>query len=245
MSVPASSIITTRPVYQSTFDSNHPTYKCCCGSIHVVTGGIIIGILEIFGCISSTIGLIVNRATGVELGNIYAGFIGSLITLIVVALMFVGINKKQHQWIIPHLVLQTLGILGLLICAIQTIIISATLVASTPVHIQENDLIVTRFSHDDARINGQVSTAIVIVLGILLIIAAVLEIWFLIVILKLCRFLRDQAWYLVRQPTQYLQQHVVQTYPAQYGQQQFAQPQNMYPRAQQDDQPPPPYTKLP
>lgn len=46
------------------FDEHDPRYKCCCQSIHVKTGAMIIGIVELVGAFFSFVGATVHATAG-------------------------------------------------------------------------------------------------------------------------------------------------------------------------------------
>jgi len=174
-------VVMTKPVY-STVDDTNPRYRCCCGCMSVVTGAIIIGILEILGALSNIGGLIAQQVQGNTnglQGSIYYGIVGAGITIILVVLLFVGIGKEHHAFVLPHLIFQIIGIILMIIGGIFLVI--TVLCVGIVVSQNGNDSYVAGFTW-----------GIILFAVIALFLAAIFEIWFFVVILKLYRYYKEK-----------------------------------------------------
>lgn len=211
-------IVVQRSAYTG-FDEDQPQYKCCCGCMHVKTGAIIIGVLEILGALANIGGLIgqhvQGKSTGLQ-GSIYYGLVGAGITILVVILLFVGIAQESHPWVIPHLVFQIIGIIALIVGGIILIV----LLAISGAELQNGKIAGIRFDYgtNDVIWDKNVIWGLLIFTIIMLLIIAIFEIWWFVVILKFYRYCRDKK-YSTSSAT------VVQYGNQQYGnQQQISQP---------------------
>lgn len=174
-----SNAVIARP-YTGINDSD-PKYRCCCNAMHVRVGAIIIGVLELLGAVSNLGGASSAAASGRSnfngiQGGPYYGIGSAIVLVIVVTLLFIAIAKENAALVIPHLVVQILAIIGLIIFAICMIILFA--IGSYHVSTSES---------------GTHFTVLVIVLVVVFIISAILEIWFFVVILKLYRYYKEKS----------------------------------------------------
>uniref|UniRef100_A0A915KEM0 Lysosomal-associated transmembrane protein 4B n=1 Tax=Romanomermis culicivorax TaxID=13658 RepID=A0A915KEM0_ROMCU len=174
------------PISAPIFDESQSKYKCCCGCMHSRTGGIIIGILELIAVVVNFAVYASNYAQSESsTGQFVVSLLATSIVAVIVVLLFFGIKKENHNYIIPHLVLQILGIVALAIVAIINIVavcVSSTVVASSDK-------------------NSQTTTAVlltVIAVSIVVLLSAIFQIWFFVVILRLYHFYRDKKSFAVR-----------------------------------------------
>jgi hypothetical protein len=157
----------------------------------------VIGILEAIGLGLNLIGCIWNYA---NLGEIYmvnfiVGIVSAAISILVIGLLFYGLSKQKGSFLIPHLVLQVIGIIFLGIAAVFAIILLVTGGGLLATMIQTE----AKKSGQQQQIDGKVVGGVVIAVGVVMLIgfalAAALEIWFFLVILNCYRFFRDQDAY--------------------------------------------------
>jgi len=106
------------------------------------------------------------------LGGSIAAFV---IVLICVILLFVAICKENHIFLIPHLIMQIAGLIGLIVGIIMVIlsVLGVGLVL--------------------ALLFGGSVIIVASIFCVLLAIVFFLEIWFFVVVLRCYRFFRDQA----------------------------------------------------
>lgn len=127
MTDPTTVVVQTPSAYTG-FNEDHPQYHCCT-CVHVKTGAIIIGVLEILWSLTNIGGLLAQHEqknyAGLD-GSIYYGLGGSTIAILVAVLLFVGAVRESHIWVIPHLVVQVMGIIALFIGGIAAIVVAAT-----------------------------------------------------------------------------------------------------------------------
>jgi len=177
------------------FDPDSPTYRTCC--CHVRTCTIVIGVLNAIGLIAQLIRFCIGNTTStVTYGGatitttettasvgwpLAVSIVSFIIGVIVVILLFVGVSKQHHAFLIPHLVFQIIGIIG----AVVLIIVMAIGAAGLGALSNQSQ------SSDEANVASAVMIACIIVI-VVLIICIGLEIWFFIVVLKCYRFFRDQ-----------------------------------------------------
>lgn len=160
-----------------------PKYKCCCNCMHVRVGAIVIGVLELLGAVSN-IG--VSFKTFGEGGHHkvpgepYYQLVGAVILIIAVVVMFIGIKKENPTLLIPHMVVQVVGIISLAILGIVLICFLA--LGTTAVNQHENI--------DEASAQATIIAFIFIVIA--LFVSALIEIWFFVVILKLYRYYQEK-----------------------------------------------------
>jgi len=107
------------------FNENSKIYKCCCGCCHVRVGAIVIGVLELLYLayeLPLNIYLVMSNeplpATGALTVAIVLHVMMPLAVLISIVLMFVAIGAQKHLLVIPHLVIQVIWMLFLLLAII-------------------------------------------------------------------------------------------------------------------------------
>lgn len=167
------------------FNETDPKYQCCCGSMHVRTGAIIIGVLELIsaflGLVGASIQLTSGSTAGYAMASIISGYISVLLTVIVVGLMFYSMKTERKGFIIPHLVMQILEIIVMAIYAIVAIVMAFI---GGVIIVANND----RNTGSAAAISIGIVIAVLIVLGLCI----AFQFWWFFVILRLYRFYRDK-----------------------------------------------------
>jgi len=165
------------------FDDNAERYRLCC--CHVRIWALIIGVLELIGMLlnlaSSISGYVkgdryttnkdADYSTGTSLAGLIGGIIGFVIGLVVVILFIYGIVKERYKLLIPHIVMQVIGIICLVIAAIAYFVIAGIA---------------------GARRNGGTAAGIIAGSGGAMILAAIFEIFFLYVSIRTYRYLKDK-----------------------------------------------------
>lgn len=142
--------------------NNANDYQTCCGSVHVKTATIGIGIFQL---ILLAISIILTAVVGtkesiyVDNSNLIVNLIFGCILLVILALMFFGVWKKRGNFLIPHLVWSVLSAIG---CVILLI------------------LIFTQYKFDQ-----------VILYFFIIILSMVLHIYFFTVVYKCCMYFYD------------------------------------------------------
>jgi len=116
------------------FDDNSSRYRLCC--CHVRTWAMVIGVVELIGIIIQLISGIVSYAkagrvnlhapgmstfsnfAGQTLGGMIGGIVFFVIGVIAVILLIYALRKEKHLFVIPHLIMQILAIIGAIVMAI-------------------------------------------------------------------------------------------------------------------------------
>jgi len=171
------------------FDDNAQRYRLCC--CHVRTWGLVIGILELIGIVLQVIGSIVSYAMGNSRnsdnyaantpGALAGGIIGFILWVIAVALLLVGIKKEKHLYLIFHLVLQILSIIGCIIYAIIFFVAVGTV-----------STIAYNGNNQNARYAENAAVGAGIGFGVVLLIVAAVEIFFFYAIFRCYKYLKEK-----------------------------------------------------
>jgi hypothetical protein len=151
---------------------------------------LVIGIIELVGLIIQFISGIGSYASGgagktgssygLTLSGVIGGVIGFVIGLIVVILLLYGLNKIKPVFVIPHLVMQIIGIVLLIISAIGYFVMAG---------------IAGSGSNEDFRRQETNRGAVIGVLvgaGFVMLAIALVEVFFFWVILRAYRYLKDR-----------------------------------------------------
>lgn len=177
-------MITATPIYTVGVDERDPRYQCCCGCMHVRTGAIIIGVIELICSVSSLLAVFVSigqgagNRTGLPGTNIY-GPITAIILIVVVIFMFVGIFQEKHTFVLPHLIYQIVGIVCLAIMAVTfVVLLSIGFIA-----------VGSSQGQDKGEALG-VLGSVAVVLTVIFAVYAALELWWFFVVLKLYKYLK-------------------------------------------------------
>jgi len=125
--------------------------------------------------------------------------------LVVIILLFVGLKKQNHKFLIPHLVFQVIAMVIVaiyIIIFIMGIIAGSVVVATSKSTVWRGTFNVTsdddngvpvKFTDEEGAAVGGSVILIASVIGIILCALAIaLEIWFFVVVLRCYRFFRDQ-----------------------------------------------------
>jgi len=145
-------------------------YTCLCGCMHLRTATLIIGALEALSLIIAIISVIVRYSKGTEsLASLIGVILSAIILSAALICLFLAIRRQFPQLLLPHIAVQILAIVGLLIYAI-------VLSAGT----------ITVALHNNS--NDDLSIAIGILVVVLL--ATGVNTWFTLVVAKYYHFLR-------------------------------------------------------
>jgi len=108
------------PLSATHFDDNDKRYRLCC--CHIKTWTLVIGIIELVGLIIEVIVTIATYASGSSGSSSLGGMIFGIIMLIagiaVVLLLIQGVRTIKPNWLIPHMVWQVVTIASSIISAI-------------------------------------------------------------------------------------------------------------------------------
>uniref|UniRef100_A0A914X7L2 DUF7027 domain-containing protein n=1 Tax=Plectus sambesii TaxID=2011161 RepID=A0A914X7L2_9BILA len=169
------------------FDAHDPRFKCCCGSIHVKTGALVVAILM---AIALGLNLISNVVYYNNNNNGSGGFgssiAGALIGGVVCALLFYGIRLERAGFLMPYLILQGIGIVVLTIGAIICFVGAVS-----------NAKFARDFADEWVYNNGDMNgRTVAIVAFISLLITVIIQVWFFWVVYKCYVFFRLQCAYI-------------------------------------------------
>jgi len=149
-------------------------YTCLCGCMHLRTATLIIGALETLALVVSFISVVVRYSNGTEkVGSLVGVIISSIIIAVAVVCLFLAVRRQYPLLLLPHIAIQILGIIGLLIFVIVR---SATAISSA---LHKNDI---------DPYGDTLGTDI----GLLVValIATGINTWFVVVVAKYYHFLR-------------------------------------------------------
>jgi len=161
------------------FNPDSSAYKTCC--CHVRTCTLVIGILELIAITAQFLNTVISGAnsglTGATSGaSIALAVIMFIFGLVVIILLFVGLKKQNHKFLIPHLVFQ---VFAMIIVGIFIVIFILGVVVA------------------ESNSTDEVVAKAVLIAGIIGIVVCALaiafEIWFFVVVLRCYRFFRDQG----------------------------------------------------
>jgi len=168
------------------FDQRKLKYLCCCTTMHVQLGASLIAIFSLCG-------LSINLAYRVTQNQFTAsGIIPLLVGSFAVFTLILGLRLKKEVLLIPYLIVQTLGILAVIVLLILCF---SSLVASTfssNEHTASKDAILSHRSfelkhttnEEDEGLNTQLTI-------IMLLCELLLQIWFLRVVWQAYRYAVD------------------------------------------------------
>jgi len=117
-------------------------------------------------------------------GSLAGTVVGLVVGIIVVVLLFVGVCKENHRFLIPHLVFQ---IIGMILMAVGIVLMALGLAAVTTVGV-----VAAADGGEGGKAVGAGLLIVVIILCIIFGVAIFFELWFFVVVLKCYRFFRDQ-----------------------------------------------------
>uniref|UniRef100_A0A914X474 Lysosomal-associated transmembrane protein 4B n=1 Tax=Plectus sambesii TaxID=2011161 RepID=A0A914X474_9BILA len=170
------------------FNENSPRYMCCCNSIHVKTGTLIIAVLAVIGLLLNFVYYAVVRSHSINL----ASSIGSLVIGgAVVACVFYALRTQRAAFLLPYMILQVVGIF--FIFGLIILCIFALAGAEFPQTVLRQALGEDKISPDIKMIS--------IILIVSFAINIALALWFLWVVYKCFVFFRDQANFAINNTT--------------------------------------------
>uniref|UniRef100_A0A914X971 Lysosomal-associated transmembrane protein 4B n=1 Tax=Plectus sambesii TaxID=2011161 RepID=A0A914X971_9BILA len=170
------------------FNENSPRYMCCCNSIHVKTGTLIIAVLAVIGLVLNFVYYAVVRSHSINL----ASSIGSLVIGgAVVACVFYALRAQRAAFLLPYMILQVVGIFF----SIGLIILCTFALAGA-----EFPQTVLKQALGEEKISPDIKTySIILIVSFAINIA--LALWFLWVVYKCFVFFRDQANFAINNTT--------------------------------------------
>jgi len=150
---------------------------CCC---HVTTCVYVIGAFELVGLLAA----IITAATGPQMPGALPGtIVGFVIGVAVVVAMFFGVAKEQPLLLIPHIVFQSIGFAGLGIAIILLGILAAAAAGGS--------FVASDYGYYYTSGNAAIFIAAIIIL-IVVLIALIIEIVFMVEVVKCFRYLKEK-----------------------------------------------------
>lgn len=149
----------------------------------------IIAVFEMVCLVINVIGAIFSFATGAISASAFAGgLVAPLVAIVVVSLLIAGIQKEKHLYVIPHIILQVRIVLSYLAVAIwslfQILTIIGFIVGSIVVFVLPYTLLAASHAIESLII-------VTAVCGVFMLLFVGLEAFFLYVIIKCYRYLKD------------------------------------------------------
>lgn len=144
--------------------------------------------MELIGIVLNFLGVVVNFSLGTVGNSAFSlgfGILGTVFTILVVILLFYAIFKEKPLFVIPHLIYQVFGIVGLFVGALVTLI---ELASGKRVAYVDTGI----YHHDSTSESFLVYAIIVIVI---LIICALIEIWCFFIVYKFYLYLKEKNLY--------------------------------------------------
>lgn len=208
---------------------NTRRYRCCCGTVHVKRGALVVGTMELLIVSSVLTSLVLvflftnqpAKATNPSTSPattlaprsdsheptrvsyfIFAGIVSvGILYVMCVLLMFVGVRRGNARFVLPHLVAQLLLVLILAACITLSILVLAA-----------GHFVVKRDDPEAKQNDKQEFTAVIV-----LIFSSIFfgfQIWFSNVVYKCYCYLRDRETHLKtfgKMPTRFLQRKPTST----------------------------------
>uniref|UniRef100_A0A914UHV6 MARVEL domain-containing protein n=1 Tax=Plectus sambesii TaxID=2011161 RepID=A0A914UHV6_9BILA len=174
-----------RPRTFPAFDPADQRYTACCRGCHIQTAALVVGFVELLWCVIQVFGLIRNWTIFGSSYIIYflIGMLGVIMLVIVVLMLFYGIKIQSAFWVAPHLFCQVFIII---IAFVAAIIVLLFVIFGQYAGIRG------LVGHDDYQMSDQTTTYFGIALFIFYLIVGLLEVWFLLIVYKLYRYLREK-----------------------------------------------------
>uniref|UniRef100_A0A914X330 Lysosomal-associated transmembrane protein 4B n=1 Tax=Plectus sambesii TaxID=2011161 RepID=A0A914X330_9BILA len=161
------------------FNENSPRYMCCCNSIHIKTGTLIIAILAVTGPVLNFLSTAGRMQSINPDGSISSLVIGGA----AVACVFYALYAQRAAFLLPFMILQAIKIIGFIALIILFIFVLAG--AEFPETVRR-----------EAAGEETISIDIKMIISILIAFYAIIisfSLWFLWVVYKCYVFFRDQA----------------------------------------------------
>uniref|UniRef100_A0A914XA98 Uncharacterized protein n=1 Tax=Plectus sambesii TaxID=2011161 RepID=A0A914XA98_9BILA len=171
------------------FNENSPRYMCCCNSIHVKTGTVIIAILAITELVLKFV--IATGTSGSHITSMARSSGALIIGGAVITCVFYALRAQRAAFLLPYMILLVVGIFW----SVGWIIISFFALAGADFP----QSILRQFIGEDT-----ISTDIKTISSTLIVISAInitLSLWFLWVVYKCFMFFRDQATFEINSTT--------------------------------------------
>ncbi|KAK0424363.1 hypothetical protein QR680_008636 [Steinernema hermaphroditum] len=180
------------PLYDDTFDPNDPRYRCCCNHSHSTTGvRVIAGMLSLTVCLElwhlclTLYWLPVDGSGGSVLTAVFQLLVGVAIAGSVIYALW----KEQAAFLIPYLVLQTVGLAAGAVFLVTFIYISL---------FGDGDMVVTfieaqehHMVDDPPPSKGSIDFTNWMLVGSFTVILAV-QIWLISIVFACWRYFRDK-----------------------------------------------------
>lgn len=200
---PAAATVTAVSVVP--FDEFSPRYRCCCGCCHVRCGAFIIAILQAFELVS-LVSKLGNAANHFDEGASFVSYIPTILSalyfacfVVCVVYLFLGLCKGKSSYLTPMLIM-LLFIIGFYLVVILFVIIVLAAGSDALVDYLMEQLRInegTEYDRDTVKAALKITSIIMV---IALIIGALIEIWWYLII-KACRtYLRDKEDWLLHHP---------------------------------------------
>jgi len=94
-------------------------YTCLCGFMHLRTAALLIGVVEAICVLIALISVIVRYSQGTApVGSLVVVLISAVIAAMALACLFLAIRRQQPPLLLPHIAIQILATIALLILAI-------------------------------------------------------------------------------------------------------------------------------
>ncbi|KHN84904.1 hypothetical protein Tcan_07560 [Toxocara canis] len=190
------------------FDESSDDYRCLCNCFHVKTGALLVGVAEIVMLVFFFVNSLLvfaaqdksyHKATGLSDSFVSGPFIASMIGIgissLVVLLLFIGIARNCAVLLIPHIVVQVLIIIVLLLALIDGIIAFSTnstlfyrLLNAAPFNEHPGTNTVSLDTENSVRVYGTF---------VLYAISFAVECWFIVIIYNCNRYLDERRVYML------------------------------------------------
>jgi len=147
-------------------------YTCLCGCMHLRTAAMVIGAIETTALTIAILSVIIRFAQGNEsVGSLVGTVLSIIVWAAAVVCLFVAITRQYPPLLLPHIVIQILSAIGLVILAI---VLSATTIS------------VALHNYNTKALSYGFGILVVVLL------ATGLDTWFTLVVAKYYHFLRGQ-----------------------------------------------------
>lgn len=170
------------------FDPNSSRYRCWLGGCCRITTCVkIIGILELIGVTIDLIGTIVTYSQSPTSGrrsDLIIGIVTFLVAVVIIGMLFYGMAKQKAIYLLPHLIMQIIGLVLLAVGVILFGLSASAAAAGAAANYKYTE------EHYDAT-----TVAVCVVILVLLLLVFLLEILFFINVLRCYRYLKEKTIY--------------------------------------------------